>query len=166
MGENTKHFMAIIGQQPGEKGRATKYDPAYCETIKLLAQNGKFPETWACEIGVSVETLRLWGHAHPEFRDALIIAKHLLGHYWTEEVAAGVKSPLANSAMYSLILRRLPALFGKDPVDLTEFVLRPDTPEDQSNPEALTAEAVKAAPTEELQARLNALRTRREKEVE
>ena len=154
----------MIGQQPGENGRALKYDPAYCDTIKLLAQDGKFPETWACKIGVSVETLRRWGHTYPEFKDALIIAKHLLGHYWTEKVAKGILDPKANSAMYALILRRLPALFGREPIDLTEYVLRPDAPEDQSAPDALTADAAKAAPTDELQARLAALRRRRMEE--
>lgn len=161
MPEPKSNFMAVIGQPAGEQSRNSKYNPAHCDTIKLLAQAGKFPETWACDIGVSVETLRRWGHAYPEFKDALIIAKHLLGHYWTNQVAAGVKNPNANSAMYALILRRLPALFGREPVDLTEYVLRPDAPDDHSNPEALTADTVKAAQTDDLQARLEALRRRR-----
>lgn len=173
MAENNTHFLARIGQQPGENGRALKYDPAHCDTIKLLAQAGKFPETWACEIGVSVETLRLWGHRYPEFKDAMIIAKHLLGHYWTEQVASGVwteksapgeKPKTANAQMFALLVRRLPALFGNEPVDLTEYVLRPDAPEDQAAPEALTAETAKAAQTDDLQARLEALRRRREED--
>lgn len=163
MSGNTRQFMAVIGQPAGEQSRNSKYDPAYCDTIKLLAQAGKFPETWACEIGVSVETLRRWGHAYPEFKDALIISKHLLGHYWTEEVAKGINKATANSAMYALILRRLPALFGKEPVDLTEYVLRPDDITDDA-PGALTAEAVKTTSTDDLQARLEALRKRRMEE--
>lgn len=163
MAEPKSSFMAKIGQPVGGPGRADKYDPAHCDTIKLLAQVGKFPETWACEIGVSVETLRLWGHKHPEFREALIVAKHLLGHFWTEDIAAARKDPRANSAMYGLIIRRLPALFGKDPVDLAEYVLRPDDPGGE-DAKTLTGEQVKAAPTDELQARLEALRKRREQE--
>lgn len=164
MAEPKSSFMALIGQRAGEKGRANRYMPEHCDTIKLLAQAGKFPETWACEIGVSVETLRRWGHVHPEFKEALIIGKHLLGHYWTEKVAAGIDKPTANSAMYSLILRRLPALFGRDPVDLTDFVLREIDADSTAEPETLTAEKARAASTQELQSRLEALRRRRQEE--
>ncbi len=171
MGEPKSAFLARIGQPIGEKGRANKYDPAHCDTIKLLAQNGKFPETWACEIGVSVETLRLWGHRYPEFKEALVIAKHLLGHYWTEQVASGLwiekgqqgeKTRQANAAMFTLLARRLPALFGTDPVDLADYVLRPAG--DAIEGQALGLDQIKAASTEELQARLEALRKRREVE--
>lgn len=160
MPEPKSSYMAKIGQPVGGPGRADKYDPAHCDTIKLLAQAGKFPETWACEIGVSVETLRLWGHKHPEFRDAMIQAKHLLGHFWTEDIAKARKNPQANSAIYGLIIRRLPALFGREPVDLAEYVLRPDEQE-KDGAKTLNGEQVKAAPTDELQARLEALRRRR-----
>lgn len=164
MSEPKSNFMAVIGQPAGEQSRNSKYDPTHCDTIKILAQAGKFPETWACEIGVSVETLRRWGHAYPEFKDALIIAKHLLGHYWTEEVAKGINNPRANSAMYAMMLRRLPALFGREPVDLTEFVLRPGTPQDQSEPEMIGPDYARTASTDDLQARLEALRRRRQEE--
>lgn len=163
MGETKSQFLARIGQQPGERSRAAKYDPVHCDTIKHLAQAGKFPETWACEIGVSVETLRRWGHAYPEFKDALIIAKHLLGHYWTERVAEATNKPNANSAMYALILRRLPALFGREPVDLTEYVLRPPHLEQDAR-EGLDHGQIQSASTEDLMLRLEVLRKRREAE--
>jgi hypothetical protein len=164
MPEPKSAFMAMIGQPAGERSRNNKYDPAHCHTIKLLAQAGKFPETWACKIGVSVETLRRWGHTYPEFKDALIIAKHLLGHYWTEQVASGIKDPRANSAMYALILRRLPALFGREPVDLTDYVLRPDDPGDEVGGHGMSAEAISKATDEDLRARLEVLRRRRQEE--
>lgn len=161
MAQTRKDFLATIGQQTGERGRASKWDPAYCEKIMLLAQAGDFPEAWAAEIGVSVETLRLWGHAHPEFREALIAAKHLLYAYWTREIAANRNNPRANSAMYALVVRRLPALFGREPVDLVEYVTHDD---DAPAAGQLTAENVKTADTSELEARLEALRRRREEE--
>lgn len=162
--DNRAKFLAMIGQPEGGKGRANKYDPAFCDTIKIMAQVGEFPEAWAAEIGVSVETLRRWGHEYPDFREALIAAKHLVAAFWQRDIAANRKNGKANAAMYGLIARRLPALFGKEPIDLTEYVLRPDAPEDQASPEALTADAAKAAPTDELQARLEALRKRRMEE--
>ena len=164
MAEPKSSFMAMIGQPVGGPGRANKYDPAHCDTIKQLAQAGKFPETWACEIGVSVETIRLWGHKHPDFREALIIAKHLLGHYWTEQVAKGTTGRLttANASMFAMIIRRLPALFGNQPVDLTDYVLRPEVPEEA--PQSLAPEQIKSAPTDELMSRLDALRRRRDAE--
>ena len=163
MGETKSQFLARIGQQAGERGRAAKYDLAHCDMVKRLAQGGKFPETWACEIGVSVETLRRWGHTYPEFRDALIIAKHLLGHYWTERVAEATNKPNTNSAMYALLMRRLPALFGREPVDLTEYVLQPDSGE-ETDPVRLKSDQISVASTEDLLARLEVLGRRREVE--
>ena len=158
-------FMAVIGQQPGATGRALKYDPAFCDVIRILAQGGDFPEAWAAEIGVSVETLRRWGHEYPDFKDALIAAKHLLATFWTRDIAENRKNGKANPAMYGLIARRLPALFGKEPVDLSEYVLRPASPDDAEAPqEALTADQARAAPTDDLTARLEALRRRRTEE--
>lgn len=165
MPEPKSNFMAVIGQQPGASGRALKYEERFCDIIKLLAQSGRFPEAWACELGVSVETLRRWGHEHSDFRDSLIAAKHLLGDYWTQEIARNRNNPDAKPGMYQMLARRLPALFGKEPVDLSEYVLRPAAPEDtEAAPEALTANQAKTLPTEELTARLEALRRRRREE--
>lgn len=66
--------------------------------------------------------------------------------------------------MYAHILRRLPALFGNQPVDLTEFVLRPEDPIEEQAAGAMTDEQVRAAPTHVLLAELEALRRRREAE--
>jgi hypothetical protein len=165
MGEPKSNFMKVIGQQPGTASRNRIYDPEFCDVIKLLAQKGDFPEAWAAEIGVSVETLRQWGHRYPEFKDALIAAKHLLATFWTRDIAENRKNGKANPAMYGLLARRLPALFGKEPVDLSEYVLRPASQDDvEAAPEALTADQAKTVTTDALTARLEALRRRREEE--
>lgn len=56
-------------------------------------------------------------------------------------------------------------MFGKQPVDLTEYVLRPAEPGDAPDPQQeLTAETIKAADTSALEERLALLRRRREEE--
>jgi hypothetical protein len=164
--ENKSTFMALIGQQAGEPGRASKYDPEHGKTLRLLAQDGKFPEEWACEIGVSLETIRRWGHTYPEFRDSLVIAKHLLAAHWTRKIADNVNSETAKPAMYAMLIKRFPALYGKEPIDLTDWVLSaPDSDEEGLTPkDTLTQEAARAMPDADIRARIDALRKRREEE--
>lgn len=164
MSENRAHFLALIGQPPGEKGRATKYDPdLHCQMVRDLGQRGEFQEAWASEIGVTITTMREWVRKHEEFRESVIIAHQLLVTYWTRKVAKNVAAPDAKPGMFQILMRRFPALYGKNPIDLQAWLMESNSAEDAAN-EALTADTAKTAPTDELQARLEALRRRRMEE--
>lgn len=169
MGENTRHFLAIIGQQPGERGRATKYDPeVHCQLVQDLAQRGEFPEAWAAEIGITLNTMRVWVNTHPEFGEAVIIARHLLQTFWTRELAEARNSEIAKPGIYSIIVRRFPELYGKNPVDLFAFLHSP-LPEDGAKAEEhtiTTADGVRQMSDEDIRKRLEILRQRRAAERE
>ena len=160
----TRNFLTVIGQPAGGEGRAKKYDPAFCDAVKMMAQVGEFPEAWGAEIGVSIETMRAWCHKHAEFRDAIGVARLLLATYWTRELQANRNNPDAKPGLYQMLTRRIPALYGREPVDLGEWI---QTPPDTTAPEqakALDANTVAAATTDTLKERLEALKRRREEE--
>lgn len=164
MSANTHHRLALIGQQPGERGRNTKYDPErHCWLVRDMAQRGEFPEAWAAEIGVTLNTMRVWVNTHEEFREALIIAQHLLQTYWTRELAKARNDPNAKPGIYSILVRRFPELYGRNPVDLFGILHSP-LPEAGTSGEEhtiTTADGVQQMTDEEIQKRLETLRQRR-----
>lgn len=56
-------------------GRPTKYDPSYCDLAIELGKQGKSTEVIACHIGVVHQTLLNWSNEHPEFLEAITLAK-------------------------------------------------------------------------------------------
>jgi len=112
--------------------------------------------------------MRLWRHRYPDFRDALVIAHQLLITYWTNELAKNRNNEGAKPGMYQMILRRFPAIYGKDPVDLQAWLMAPVTdaaegPGAQSG--AITADQVKAMSDDEIRERIEILRRRRKAEA-
>lgn len=80
--------------------------------------------------------------------------------FWTRELIRNLNNPQARPGTYNMLVRRFPALYGANPVDLAEWMTTPpDAP--QSAPRDAFAERVKAMSDEEVQARLAALRARR-----
>lgn len=169
MATNRTHILALIGQQPGERGRATKYDPdTHCQLVRDMAQEGEFPEAWAATIGITLNTMRVWVNTHEEFAEAVIIARHLLQTYWTRELAAARKDPNSKPGIYTILVRRFPELYGRNPVDLFAFLHTPlDTGEGGGQEHTITtADGVRQMSDEEIQKRLETLRQRRAAEQE
>lgn len=160
MPQTRSAFLAMIGQPAGKPSRNRKYTPDVCLRIRELASQGIFPEGWALEVGVTLETFRIWGHQNPEFSEALSMSRLALIDFWTRELIRNLNNPQARTGIYNMLVRRFPALYGANPVDLAEWLTTPpDAP--QSAPQDTFAERVKAMSDEELQARLAALRARR-----
>lgn len=67
-------------------GRPTKYDPAYCDQIIAHMQDGASMLSFAAEINVSRATLNVWAEQHPEFLEAVNVAKAKCAAWW-EKVA-------------------------------------------------------------------------------
>ena len=153
-------FLAMIGQPSGQPGRNLKYEPALGQRIRDLARQGVFPEGWALELGVSLETLRLWSRRYPDFAEDLGMARLALIDFWTRQLIRNLNNPQARPGMYGLLLRRFPALYGANPVDLSDWLTAlPEAPAPKD--EETLARKVKAMSSEELQARLATLRDRR-----
>lgn len=69
-----------VPKHPG--GRPTKYDPAYCDLAIELGKQGKSTEVIACHIGVVHQTVLNWSNAHPEFLEAITLAKQYELLWW------------------------------------------------------------------------------------
>src|SRR3972149_3693751 len=63
-------------------GRPTKYDPAYCDLAVDLGRAGKSGEGIACHIGVVYPAVLNWQKEHPEFLEAMTLAKQLELLWW------------------------------------------------------------------------------------
>lgn len=152
----------MIGQQAGEVGRATKYDPGFCLVVRELAQRGEFPEAWAAEMGVTLNTMRNWSRNQPDFAEAVVIAHHLLQTYWTRDLVANRLNPNARPGLYALIARRLPALYGRNPIDLVSWLVEPEINDEASSPaDVRMIAAIRSMTDQEISARIEVLRARR-----
>ena len=67
-------------------GRPSTYDPAYCEQVIELGKIGKSTEAIGAIIGCGTKTLYNWRDQHPEFLQALELAKEFELHWW-EDIA-------------------------------------------------------------------------------
>ena len=158
-------MMALIGQKVGETGRATKYNAdLHCQWIKDLAQKGDFPEAWCAEMAITPNTMRNWVNTHEEFAEAMVIARLLLQTFWTRELARGRNMEGAKPGIYAMLMRRFPELYGKTPIDLFAWLHSQPSIDDATA--ALTQEAVRAMPDDELNAKIAALQARRAAERE
>ena len=63
-------------------GRPSLYDPAYCDQVIELGNQGKSIEQIAAKLGVSTRVIFDWKDKHPEFLHALDQAKELELDWW------------------------------------------------------------------------------------
>lgn len=82
-----------IATQPAPKrrpGRPSKYDPAFCDLVIELGEQGKSLAQMASRIGVLRETMMEWAKVHPEFSDSIKIAMQLAQSWWEEQGQIGL----------------------------------------------------------------------------
>lgn len=120
--QKRSNIMRIIGQQPGEPGRGTKYDPEYCWAIRDMAQAGKLPEEWCAEIGITMATAYNWCNWHEEFDEAWRIAWIIVGAYWTAEIRKSATNPFhaTRAGLLEIARKRFPSTWGKNPTNTAE----------------------------------------------
>ncbi len=77
----------IVSGEPQKRssfGRPTSYKPEYCEAVIEYGRRGKSREWIAAELMVIPETLANWAKDHPDFFDAITLAKHLELKWWED----------------------------------------------------------------------------------
>jgi hypothetical protein len=81
--------------EPAHKrsGRPSTYSPAYCDQVVEWGKAGKSAAWMASKIGVNVHTLNNWQRAHPEFADAMSLAKTHSQAAWEDFGQAGMSMP-------------------------------------------------------------------------
>lgn len=95
-------------------GRPTEYYTALCEKVKSWGREGKSLAWMAANIGVSRECIYEWTRVHPEFSDAMKLAK-LFAQAWWEDLGqaniVGAPGSTLNASVYS---RSMSARFPDD----------------------------------------------------
>jgi hypothetical protein len=69
------------------RGRPSKYDPAFCETVEGTLAQGFSLAVAAGVIGVTRQTLDAWTKEHPEFLDAVKIGRARGALIWETRLA-------------------------------------------------------------------------------
>ncbi len=152
-----------FGQKPGETGHALKYRPEHCETVRALAQEGAFPEEWAAALGVTFQTMRNWVGAYPEFREAMVVARHLFNAHWAKVARAKIESPTLKVGVLDRILtRRIRELWSEDAPPLWQALGL--TGEEEVRDPAQIARGLTDRALEERLAQMDRLKARRQVE--
>jgi len=168
MSENRTHFLARIGAQPGDQ-RALKYDPAFCDLVRALGQEGKFQEEWS-----STDRRHARNHAPlaaPLPRTSAMPSSSPINCSLPTgptnlPSTATTKGPSRASIRWSCAA--YPAIFGKDLVDLQAWLMAPVTDAAEgtgAGSGAITADQVKAMSDDEIRERIEILRRRRQAEA-
>lgn len=63
-------------------GRPTKYKPEYCDAVIQHMENGASLTSFAASIDVARSSINEWISKHPEFSDAVKIAKAKCAAWW------------------------------------------------------------------------------------
>jgi hypothetical protein len=72
--------------KPHANGRAGLYEPEFCDAVIEFMSQGYTLSAFAAEMRVNKLTLANWGHAHPEFLDAVRIAQLACQKWWEDQL--------------------------------------------------------------------------------
>lgn len=67
-------------------GRPSKYSPAYCNEIVQHMAEGASIASFAGEIGVARSSINEWMEVHPEFSEAVKVAKAKCAAWWEKHL--------------------------------------------------------------------------------
>jgi len=105
----------------GPGGRPSKYDPAYCETVIDLMENGYSITEFAGSIRVARSTVYKWADEFPEFSDALNTGQAISALWWENRLrdVAEKNEGNATAAIFGLKNRAADDWRDKQAVDHT-----------------------------------------------
>ena len=93
--------------------RPSDYDPAYCERVIELGQDGASIAEMAFELGCTKPTLYAWADAHPEFLSAFTRAKLASQVWWERKGREGMERS-SSEFQASIWSRSMAARFPED----------------------------------------------------
>ena len=82
-------------------GRPSKYDPKFCDMIIEHMSEGASMASFAAEIEVARSTINKWGEDHPDFSEAISIAKSKCAAWWEKAARSGA---LGSTVSASIII--------------------------------------------------------------
>jgi len=81
------------------------FKPEMCETMINMGLQGASQKMIFSELGINKDVARTWCKNHPEFADALEMAKTHSQAYWERELLANVGNKAFNSRLAEIALR-------------------------------------------------------------
>ena len=82
-----------------------KFEPAMCDTIIAMGEEGASQKMMWSKLGISKTTAETWKKKHPEFAEALDIALVHAQSYWETQLLANVENKNFNSRLVEIALR-------------------------------------------------------------
>lgn len=101
-------------RHPGPK---TTYKPEYCEQVIAWGKEGKSAAWMASRIGRTVETLRQWRYAFPEFQEAMSLAEAHSQAWWEDQAQASLCDPKFNGNVW---IKNMAGRFKRDWTDTSK----------------------------------------------
>ena len=104
---------------PKKIGRPSKYDPALCDKVVELGRQGKSVEQISSALGFHYKTLLYWAETHPEFLEAMELAKQYELAYWedlgSQYIVEAPQSAKLNTGLWSRSMAaRFPAKYREN----------------------------------------------------
>jgi hypothetical protein len=101
-----------MSDEPAKTGRPTLYDPAFGERVITLGKEGASVVEMATTLGVSRTTMETnWTAAHPDFAEALEMARQHAQVWWERKGRDGMSQPGFQGNVWS---RSMAARFPND----------------------------------------------------
>lgn len=82
-----------------------KFEPAMCDTIIAMGEEGASQKMMWSKLGISKTTAETWKKKYPEFAEALEIALVHAQSYWETQLLANVENKNFNSRLVEIALR-------------------------------------------------------------
>lgn len=132
-------------------GRPSVYDPAMCERVIKYGEEGKSRAWIAAKLGITRGTLYEWMKSHPDFSDALDVAKLREQAWWEdagqENMISDREGPSINAGLYN---KQMASRFREDHAERHEvtgadggpIATRDETPLDREAAARLFALAI------------------------
>jgi len=73
-----------------KRGRPSKYDPAFCDLVLELGEQGKSRMQMAARLGVTYDTFLEWQKRHPDFLEAVKFSQVLAQEWWEDAGQRGL----------------------------------------------------------------------------
>lgn len=81
------------------------FKPEMCDVMIEMGKSGASQKMIFAEIGINKDVAKTWCKNHPEFADALEMAKTHSQAYWEREILANVNNKAFNSRLAEIALR-------------------------------------------------------------
>lgn len=90
-------------------GRPSKYEPRFCQMAIDHMSDGASMTSFAAEIGVARSTINEWMTVHPEFSEAIKIAKAKCAAWWERLGRSGAMGGEVNPTLVIFGLKNMAA---------------------------------------------------------